>query len=64
MGTASTESLYPPLTADLIQRAASSGLRITLRRKPRPRKPMFGDNVRLFAATWAGGFVFFITFLG
>lgn len=59
--TASTDSLYPPLTADLIRRAVEPIAAIA---PPFPRKSEFAENARLFAITWAGGFVFFMTFLG
>ena len=54
------ESLYASLTADMIRRPSDAEFAATL---PHLRRPFFGENVRLFAATWAGGFVFFFTFL-
>ncbi|QLC21923.1 hypothetical protein HFP51_06830 [Parasphingopyxis sp. CP4] len=72
MATAPTESLpetlpetlYASLTADMIRRPSEAEFAATLRRVPRLRRPIFSENVRLFATTWAGGFVFFFTFLG
>ena len=67
MATAPTdslpESLYASLTADMIRRPTDAEFAATVRRMPQLRRPIFGENVRLFAATWAGGFVFFFTFL-
>lgn len=58
------ETLYASLTADMIRRPSEAEFAATLRRLPGSRRPFFGENVRLFATTWAGGFVFFFTFLG
>ena len=63
MATAPTESLYPPLTADLIKReffGENDNVEIA---KPKRRKPM-AENTKLFIATYFGGFVFFVSFLG
>lgn len=58
-----SESLYPPLTAALIKRAwpAKDGAPAPAREA---RRSELADNLRLFGITWAGGFVFFLTFLG
>jgi hypothetical protein len=64
MAIASTESLYPPLTADLIKREWLVGDSIGVRRPPFPRRSELAENARLFTITWVGGFVFFMTFLG
>lgn len=57
---APTDSLYPPLTAALIKRSEEP----VAVAPPFPRKSEFAQNAKLFAVTWAGGFVFFMTFLG
>lgn len=64
MATVPPESRYAPLTADLIRRACETETAVTLRRPPFPRRSEFAENAKLFTMTWAGGFVFFLTFLG
>lgn len=64
MATAPTESRYAPLTADLIRRECDFDDVILLRRPPFPRRSELAENAKLFTMTWAGGFVFFLTFIG
>jgi hypothetical protein len=64
MATVPPDSLYPPLTADLIRRARDDDTVVTLRRPPFRRRSEFVENAKLFTMTWAGGFIFFLTFLG
>lgn len=64
MATAPPDSLYPPLTAKLIRRERDIDAIVALRRPPFPRRGELAENARLFTITWAGGFVFFMTFLG
>jgi len=64
MATVLPDSLYPPLTADLIRRANDVETTIAMRRPPFPRRSELAENAKLFTITWAGGFVFFLTFLG
>ncbi|QLC24660.1 hypothetical protein HFP57_06185 [Parasphingopyxis algicola] len=64
MATAPSDSPYAPLTVDLIRRERDIDTIITLRRPPFPRRGELAENARLFTVTWAGGFVFFMTFLG
>jgi hypothetical protein len=64
MATASTESLYPPLTAALIRRGTDADEPIALRKPVFPRRSELAQDARFFSITWAGAFVFFITFLG
>jgi hypothetical protein len=64
MATVPPDSLYAPLTADLIRRPQDVETVITLRRQPFPGRSEFVENAKLFTMTWAGGFVFFLTFLG
>ncbi len=63
MATAPSDSLYPPLTAALIKRDLPADW-FGIRRPPMPRRSQLAENARLFTITWAGGFVFFLTFLG
>lgn len=58
------DSRYASLTADLIRRPGDAEAVVTVRRPPFPRKSEFAENAKLFTMTWAGGFVFFMTFLG
>ncbi len=60
MNRTQTDSLYPPLTSELVRRG---GVRIV------NRQPLFpwarvSEDAKFFSISWAGGFVFFITFLG
>ena len=64
MATAAPDSLYAPLTADLIRRDVEFETAITLRRPAFPRRSELAENAKLFTITWAGGFVFFLTFIG
>jgi hypothetical protein len=64
MATASTESLYPPLTARLIHRSDDTDEPIALRKPIFPRRDELARDAKLFTITWGCGFVFFITFLG
>lgn len=64
MATALPDSLYAPLTADLVRRASDFEGVVALRRPPFSRRSEFAENAKLFTITWAGGFVFFLTFLG
>lgn len=64
MATVLPDSLYPPLTADLIRRANDVESIVALPRPPFPRRSELAENAKLFTITWAGGFVFFLTFLG
>lgn len=64
MATAPPDSLYPPLTADLIHRARDIETAVTLRKPAFVRRSEFAEDAKLFAITWAGGFVFFLMFLG
>lgn len=64
MATVLPDSPYAPLTADLIRRAPDNETIVTLRRRPAPRRSEFTENAKLFTMTWAGGFVFFLAFLG
>jgi hypothetical protein len=64
MATVPSESLYPPLTADLIRRVVNGEMDIAPRRPPFPRRSELAENAKLFTMTWGGGFVFFLTFLG
>ena len=64
MASVPTESLYPPLTADLIKRdLVWADNDNDYAPRPRRRKPM-AENTKLFIATYFGGVVFFLTFLG
>ncbi len=63
MATVPTECPYPPLTADLIARELAADEYTEAVTKVEPRKAM-AENTRLFIATYVGGFVFFLTFLG
>ncbi len=60
MNRARTDSLYSPLTGSLVQRG---GVRIAKRRPIFPRAGL-SEDAKFFTISWAGGFVFFITFLG
>lgn len=62
MASAPTESLYPPLTAALIRREIDE--QVSARRPPMPSRSQLAENAKLFTITWAGGFVFFLTFIG
>ncbi|MEO1170313.1 MAG: hypothetical protein AAFW97_16535 [Pseudomonadota bacterium] len=64
MATAPTDSHYAPLTADLIRRERDFDSTIMLHRPPFPRRSELAENAKLFTMTWAGGFVFFLTFIG
>jgi len=60
---AQSRSAYPPLTAALVRR--ESPFREPPERPVRiPRGSELAANARLFSIAWAGGFVFFMTFLG
>ncbi len=63
MATAPTDTRYPPLTADLIKRGFAGCEYADAAPKAQRRKAM-AENTRLFIATYFGGFVFFLTFLG
>ena len=59
------ESACAPLTAAMIRRAAPPAV------GPSPIEPAaetppsgWRDDLRLFAITWAAGFVFFLAFIG
>ena len=62
MASAPPESLCPPLTAALIRREAV-GEEWIARRPPMPSDSQLAANAKLFTMTWAGGFVFFLTFI-
>lgn len=63
MATAPTDSLYPPLTARLITRHRFDDALAAAR--PRfPKRSELAENAKLFTMTWAGGLVFFLTFIG
>lgn len=64
MADASSDSYYPPLTADLIRRDRCDDSAVALRRPPFPRRSELAEDAKLFTITWAGGFVFFLTFIG
>ncbi|MEM8694970.1 MAG: hypothetical protein AAGE05_02990 [Pseudomonadota bacterium] len=64
MASAPPDSQYAPLTADIIRRANDFETVVTLRRPPFPRRSELAENAKLFTVTWAGGFIFFMTFLG
>ncbi|NNC72907.1 MAG: hypothetical protein HKN78_08530 [Sphingomonadaceae bacterium] len=63
MATAPPDSLYAPLTAKLIRRIADDEP-IAFGPPPVPARSELAENARLFTITWAGGFVFFLMFLG
>lgn len=63
MATLPTDSLYPPLTAKLIKRGLVDDI-IAHGPPPMPKRSELAENAKLFTMTWAGGFVFFLTFLG
>lgn len=64
MATVPPDSLYPPLTANLIRRARDDETVDPLRKPAFVRRSEFAEDAKLFMITWAGGFVFFLTFLG
>lgn len=63
MATVPTDSLYAPLTSDLIKRECIDEA-IAFGPPPMPTRGQLAANAKLFTMTWAGGFVFFLTFLG
>lgn len=64
MAQPSTEPLYPPLTARLVRRSVFAGFAEPAARIERQRKRRAGNELRFFALSWAGGFVFFLSFIG
>ena len=64
MAIISSDSAYAPLTADLIRRDGAGECAVIARRPPFPKRSELAENAKLFTITWAGGFVFFLTFIG
>ncbi|MFN2260381.1 MAG: hypothetical protein ABR601_11165 [Parasphingopyxis sp.] len=63
MATAPTDSLYPPLSAALIRRAARREPFAAVR-SPLAEPSERAADARFFTMSLAGSFVFFITWLG
>lgn len=63
MATAPTDSLYPPLTAALIRRAARREPLAAVR-PPLRETGRLAEDARFFTMSLAGSFVFFVTWLG
>ena len=55
---------FAPLSADLIRRAAPPSEGVRAAAEPLAASAGWRDDVKLFAAAWAAGFVVFFVFLG
>ena len=59
-----TDSVYSPLTATLIRRAPAPPSAEPATIEDAAPRSAWRDDLRLFAVTWAMGFVFFLAFIG